>query len=307
MAISNAQVLLPPRVLARVKDMPLIAKTVAEGFLLGVQPSILKGSGVEFSQYRGYEPGDPLSRIDWKLFGRSDRYYIRQAEQESETVVWLVVDASGSMGVGAQEHWNKLDYAKHLAATLAYIGHKQGDRVGLLILSSRGLICLPPATGQAQWQRLMVALTGLKSGQVFPSSQLVNHYSAQLQQPSLVFVISDFYQQSDEIQQFISQVSYQRNEVVALQLQSEDELDFNLVKSANAAMVRLKDLETGDEQLVSAKQIENDYFANLLAYQQHLVEQLTAVGVNHTNINISEPMDQVLANYLQARQSLILR
>ncbi|MEP1870824.1 MAG: DUF58 domain-containing protein, partial [Paraglaciecola sp.] len=115
---------LDPLVLARVKDMPLVAKTVAQGFLHGLHNSVQRGTGIEFSQYRAYEPGDALSNIDWKLFARSDRYFVREAERESNINIWLVLDASASMlqqASHSNEGWNKFDYARHLLATIAYI------------------------------------------------------------------------------------------------------------------------------------------------------------------------------------------
>ncbi|MFT5164114.1 MAG: hypothetical protein ACI9FJ_002715, partial [Alteromonadaceae bacterium] len=170
--------LIDPKTLARVKDMPLIAKTVADGFLQGLQTSQQKGVGIEFSQYRSYEPGDELNHIDWKLFARSDRYYVREAQRTSEITLWLLVDTSASMLQGSEPtgvngaSWDKLSYAKHLAATLAYIGQRQGDSVGLLGLSSgkelslssgkelslssgKELSFLPPAGGERHWQRVM--------------------------------------------------------------------------------------------------------------------------------------------------------
>ncbi len=138
------QPLIDPLVLASIKDMPLVAKTVAEGLLHGLHDSVQRGSGLEFSQYRAYEPGDALGNIDWKLFARSDRYFVREAERESNINIWLVLDASASMLQRSSESrsdshsksksnkgWHKLDYAKHLLATIAYIAHKQSDTVGL--------------------------------------------------------------------------------------------------------------------------------------------------------------------------------
>jgi len=141
-----------PKTLARVKDMPLVARSVAEGFLSGIQPSQQRGVGIEFAQYRAYEPGDEPKRIDWKLFARSDRYFVREADRESEIATWIVVDCSRSMAQRSERGaWDKFDYARHLAATLAYLAQRQGDLPGLLMLNTHEQLVVPPAAGERQW------------------------------------------------------------------------------------------------------------------------------------------------------------
>lgn len=301
MGVAAMEQYLSPATLARVNDLPLIAKTVADGFLHGMQNSLLRGTGIEFSQYRAYEPGDSLSRIDWKLFGRSDRYFIRQAEQESETTIWIVLDCSASMDVSEQNSsWSKLEYAKHLAATFGYIAQQQGDNLGFLALSTQGITCLPPGSGIKQWQRMIGELSTLNSGEVFPDSKLFNYYASALQQPNLVFVISDFYQQNQEINDFLKQIHISNNEVVAIQLQTEQELSFDY-----KGVTRFKDLETGEELLLDAKTAKEQYFDNFIKEQQQLKSDLNTLGVALYSFNINEPMDAILAEYLNARFQIL--
>lgn len=293
---------LDPQLLAKIKDMPLIAKTVAEGFLQGIQPSVLKGSGIEFSQYRSYEPGDAPSLIDWKLFGRTDRYYIREAEQESDTVIWLVIDASQSMmmnGANTQDGqgWNKLEYAKHLAASLAYIGQKQGDSIGLLALGSDELHCIPPGVGWQHWQKLLLQLSRIKAGECFPRSDLIGHYCQQLQRPNLVLMLSDFWQQQQEVIDFITQVSYQRNEVAAIQLQCMAELQFDY-----QGLTQFNDLETGERLLLDAAKVQSQYLSALDDYQDSLELQLKALSVQLNRFTIEQPLDSILTTFLNLRR-----
>ena len=291
-----------PRTLARVKDMPLIAKTVADGFLHGLQQSHQRGVGVEFSQYRQYEPGDPLSRIDWKLFARSDRYFVREAERESEITMWFVIDSSASMQQATEadpEAWSKFEYARHLVATLAYIGQKQGDNIGLLALAGDRQILLPPGSGERHWHRLLKLLTGLESGDVFPDSAVVKSAISRLQKNSLVFIISDFYQISNEIDEFVNQVAAGHNEVVAMQLQCEDELTFPY-KGA----IRFQDLETGEQVLVSASSARESWQEALKKHQQQLLRFMRERQVTLRTININQPMDQALHDFLSSRQKV---
>ena len=289
-----------PRTLARVKDLPLIAKTVADGFLHGLQQSHQRGIGIEFSQYRSYEPGDPLSRIDWKLFARSDRYFVREAERESEIAMWFVLDTSASMNVASENRsgaWTKFEYARHLLATLSYIGQQQGDHVGMLALSGDQQHLLPPASGERHWHRLLKQLTTIGHGDKFPQATQIKSAIQRLQKTGLIFVISDFYQISDELNEFMKQVSAGRTEVVAMQLQTTDEIEFPY-KGA----IRFEDLETGEQALVSAGAARETWQRSLASHQQELESFLQRHQVSLNRINIDKPMDQALYDFLVCRQ-----
>lgn len=292
-----------PRTLARIKDLPLIAKTVADGFLHGLQQSHQRGVGIEFSQYRSYEPGDPLNRIDWKLFARSDRYFVREAERESEITMWFVLDASASMQLGSESKtasWSKFDYARHLVATLSYIGQRQGDNVGLLALSGQQHDMVPPGSGERHWHRLLKQLTRIKSGDSFPQATQIKSAIERLQRPGIVFIISDLYQLSNEIHEFMTQISTGNTEVVAMQLQCGDELQFPY-KGA----IRFEDLETNEQVLVSAASARKTWFEALTAHQQKLETDLRERRITLNRINIDEPMDQALFDFLTSRQKAL--
>lgn len=291
-----------PRTLARVRDLPLVARTVADGFLHGIQQSRQRGVGIEFSQYRAYEPGDDPGRIDWRLFARSDRYFVREAERESEIAIWLVVDASRSMAQKSEDRddrgaWSKFDYARHLLATLAWIAHRQGDAVGLLSLSSRKSDLLPPFTGERQWHRILRRLHELETGECFPVPEQVRSQMARLQMPGMVIVISDFYQANDEILSFVRRASTTGNEVLALQLQCEDEREFPW-----RGPVRFEDLESGETVLVSGSQARERYLEALEYYQSSLRKALAQIDTQLHTINIDQPMDEALYAFLERRR-----
>lgn len=293
-----------PRTLARIKDMPLIAKTVAEGFLHGSQQSQQRGIGIEFSQYRSYEPGDELNRIDWKLFARSDRYFVHEAERESETNIWFVLDASASMLVKSdfttEQHntaqWSKFDYARHLIATLAYLALKQGDSVGLISLSSAQLQFLPANSGDQQWHALLQQLSGIKAGEKFPTKKLINSYINEVQKPGLVFFISDFFEANNEISDILRHIGQGQSEVVALHMQSQDELIFPY-KGA----IRFEDLETHEQILISAANAKDEYLQAMQMHLDKIKKQLSQWAINHNVVNINSPLDVVLHNYLSLR------
>ena len=300
-----------PKTLARVKDLPLVAKTVAEGFLHGLQTSMQRGVGIEFSQYRPYENGDELSRVDWKLFARSDRYFVREAERESEIDIWILLDASRSMMQKSESNlsfssnsnsesfngWSKLDYAKHLVASIGYIAQKQGDSFGYLGMSSDSLNFLPSASSERHWRKLLLTLAQTKCGNYFPKPDLLKNYLNQFQKPSIIFVISDFNQKQSEISQFIGNLNSNMSEVVAVQLTCDDEINFNY-KGA----VRFKDLESGEEILLSANATKSAYLENYQTYQKQLDEELAQKNIVCNRFNIDQPLDQILYEYMRQRQ-----
>ena len=287
-----------PRTLARVRDLPLVARTVANGFLHGIQPSHQRGVGIEFSQYRAYEPGDDPSRIDWKLYARSDRYFVREAERESEIAIWFVLDTSRSMlQASEQGPWNKFDHARHLVATLAYLAQGQGDAIGFLALSQGPPHLLPPVTGQRQWHRIVKALHGLQPEGGFPDAADLQVHLARLQVPGLVLVISDLHQANEEIETFLRQVSTRHNEVAALQLRCADELRFPF-----DGPTRFEDLETGETVLVNARQAREGYRQAASDYQERLHRRLGALGVSLDEIDIDQPLDEAMHAFLGRRQ-----
>ncbi|WP_196138921.1 DUF58 domain-containing protein [Aliikangiella sp. G2MR2-5] len=288
-----------PRILARIKDLPLIAKCVAEGFLFGLQESRQRGVGVEFSQYRPYETGDELSRIDWKLFARSDRYFVHEAERESEIDVWFLLDSSASMAQKSesQESIDKLTYSKYLLASLAYLSIQQGDSVGFMNFSKQNFEIVPPGNGIKQFQRLLIHLSSLEAKNYFPDIQELIPYLHYFQRPSLIFLISDFSQHHNEISQFLGKINTSLSEVVAIHLNSPEDADFTY-----RGAVRFKDLETREEVLVNANEAAKYYSMAREEYIKELKTELMSKNIGYANFNTGQPLDYVLMEYLKQRK-----
>jgi uncharacterized protein (DUF58 family) len=287
-----------PRTLARVRDLPLVARTVADGFLHGMQQSHQRGVGIEFSQYRTYEPGDDPARIDWKLYARSDRHFVREADRESEIAIWFVLDTSRSMLQSSEDGpWNKFDHARTLVATLAYLAQGQGDAIGFLALSREQRLLLPPGTGQRQWHRMVKTLHGLQPEGGFPDPADLRVHLNRLQVPGLVLVISDLHQAGEEIEAFLRQVSTRHNDVAALQLRCGDELRFPF-----DGPTRFEDLETGETVLVNARRAREGYREAAEQYQARLHRRLGEFGVSLDEIDIDRPLDEAMHAFLARRQ-----
>ncbi len=290
-----------PKTLARVKDMPLVAKTIADGFLHGHHESVQRGVGIEFSQYRPYEDGDDLSRIDWKLFARSDRYYVREAERESEVAIWFVLDASASMGIGStnensKENWSKLNYAAHLIATLSYLAYRQGDNIGFMAISSDKQNTIPLGSGERHWSAILREMSRVKSGSTFPSQAVIKNTITNLQQSGVVFMVSDFFEHQGELLDFTKRISAGKAKVSAIQVISEDEISFPY-----SGAIRFEDAETKEEVLVSAGSAKDVYFKAREGHQKQLRRSLSKQSVDLSTINIDDPMDQAIFDFVKNR------
>ncbi len=298
--------LIDPQVLARVKDLPLIAKTVAEGFLFGLQSSMQRGVGIEFSQYRAYETGDELSRIDWKLFARSDRYFVREAERESEIDIWFLLDCSASMAQASrsndatQSRLDKLNFAKILIASIAYLAQKQGDSIGLMSMDSSETKCFTCANGLKQWQKILLALDKIEPAGGFPRFDDIKKQFDKINRPSIIFVLSDFAQKTDEIIELLGKLNTTSSEVVALSLFCEDEEKFDY-----RGPIQFKDLETQETVLVNPSSAKQRYFHARANYINRVESALNEKNIKLHQFNIDQPLDLALYEYLKTRQRMV--
>ena len=294
------------KTLLRVKDLPLAIKALAQGFLHGNHASMQRGVGIEFSQFRAYEPGDELSKIDWKLFARSDKYFVREAERESNINVWLVVDCSESMLQQSAQgenkastigQWNKITYAQYLAASIAYLAQKQGDSVGLLTLGAAEQKQIPALSGERHWQKILHTLTQLKVSGVIPNAQAILTHLEAVRKNGLVIVISDFHQVNTELLEITSKLSNKQTDVVAFHLDSDDEINFPY-----QGLVNFQDLETHQYRQVSAKEVRAGYLKNKQRLNDVLKLKLAQQNIQYFHANIDQALDQTLVDFLGIRQ-----
>lgn len=294
------------KTLLRVKDLPLAIKALAQGFLHGNHASMQRGVGIEFSQFRAYEPGDELSKIDWKLFARSDKYFVREAERESNINVWLVVDCSESMLQQSAQgenkastigQWNKITYAQYLAASIAYLAQKQGDSVGLLTLGAAEQKQIPALSGERHWQKILHTLTQLKVSGVIPNAQAILTHLEAVHKNGLVIVISDFHQVNTELLEITSKLSNKQTDVVAFHLDSDDEINFPY-----QGLVNFQDLETHQYRQVSAKEVRAGYLKNKQRLNDVLKLKLAQQNIQYFHANIDQALDQTLVDFLGIRQ-----
>jgi uncharacterized protein (DUF58 family) len=285
---------LDPKVLMTIKDLPLLAKTVIDGFMNGFNKSKVKGPGLEFSQYRSYQPGDDLRWLDWRMFARSDRYYIRESEIETSISVRFLVDASASMNHD-DNGIKKIDYARFLVASLAWLSNLQGDSVGLYVFRDGGLFSLASKPDPQHLQRLLYHLLEVKPAGTFTQPVHYKELFAGDGRKELLVFVTDMYQAGDEISRLLDSLSALKHEVVVFHLMGKNELDFDFKGYST-----LEDLETGQTVEVSAEQAAQ-YKEKLSTHLENIRMQLLGKHIYYRMISTTQPLDEALRDFLVQR------
>lgn len=290
--------LLDPKILLSIKNLSLAAKTTVDGFMAGINKSKVKGAGLEFSQYRSYQPGDDLRQLDWKMYARSDRYYIRESEIETSISVRFLLDASASM---AHEDGGvaKMDYARYLAASLAYLAHQQNDSVGLYALGNGTVYVLPAKKDHQHMSRLYYQLETITPGGTFTEPVQYKEIFTAGNRKELLIFITDLYQRHGEIVQMLDALSLMKHEIIVFHLMGENELALDY-----GAYTSLQDLETGETVPVNAAHAGVAYRERMDAHLASLRAQMLDRGIFYRMIPMRQPVDQALRDFLNQRTKL---
>ncbi|WP_210462297.1 DUF58 domain-containing protein [Rufibacter roseolus] len=284
--------LLNPQTFAAIKDLRLIAKTVVDGFMLGHNQSIRRGAGIEFSQYRSYQPGDDLRQLDWKMFARSDRYYIRESEVDSSVAVRFVVDASGSMG-HQDGTLTKLDYARYLVASLAYLAVQQGDAVGLFVLQEEQLVQLAPQQSSQHLQRFFHQLEQVKPNGAFPPPDRLAPVFAKKRQKEITVLVTDMYEQTSEISETLRKIGALEKDTLLFHLMGKNEMEFTY-----QGQLAFQDLETGQTVQVSTEGQRTEYLQRLQEWLRSLETDTRKKQIHYERFHLHEPLDKALRAFL---------
>ena len=295
----NARIkeLLKPEILNTVSGLELIARVIVEGFMSGSNKSQSVGAGQEFSQYKNYQAGDDLRQLDWKMFARSERYYVKQADIETNITVKFMLDASHSMSY-AEDNISKLQYAKVMTAALAYLARKQSDTFGLYAVNDKNVKVVQPRFEQQQFIRFLNELVHLKSEGTWKKGgveQLFDHHGKEM----IVF-ITDLYDESEDLQNFISRLKTPRNEVIVFHLMGRHETDFDFNGSFT-----FEDLESGARTKVDTLVQQKDYSRRIKEWLQSSRGWMLEKQINYHLVFLDEPVETVLRNFLTVRKSLI--
>ena len=298
MAQQDYHDLLKPEVINTVSGLSLISRIVVEGFTSGLNRSVSVGPGMEFSQYRGYEPGDDLRLLDWKMLARSGRYYIKQSEIESQVTIKFIIDSSASM-LHKEADLSKMDFVRVLVATLAYMAHKQGDAVGLFALNETDVLHIYPKADKKHYNRLLLELINLSNTGKWPETHISNKRIPNRGGKELIFFLTDMYESNTEISNFIKGLKSSRNEVVVLQIMGAAEMDFNY-----ASNITFEDWETGARVKVDTENAKTEYVATLENRLKKIKEELLSNGIDHHVFRMDAHLGEALQLFLKQRKRL---
>jgi uncharacterized protein (DUF58 family) len=288
-----------PKLLASTSNLQLVAKTVVEGFLAGLHRSPYHGFSLDFAEYREYSPGDDTRRVDWKVYGRSDRFYVKKYEGDTNTQVHLLIDTSRSMSFSSHQV-SKIDYARCLTATLAYLSLRQSDAVGLATFDSEIREFIPPRARFGQLQLILHQLERLESQSPTNITKALEEFSGLVKRRSLVVLISDFYQEPMELAKAFRYFHHRGNDVLAFHILDPMELEMPI--NGNST---LEDLETGEQLPYSFEHSRSGYLSALRTHLDRLREECRDIQIDHVLMNSSLPLDKALLKYLSVRSRRI--
>ena len=290
---------LEPSDLQRISNLQVLARQVVEGFTTGMHRSPHKGFSVEFRQHRPYVQGDEIRRLDWKIFGRTDRFYIREFDEETNLRATVVLDASGSMGYRGQKGILKFDYARKLAASLAYLLMSQQDAVGLITFDSKVRDIIPCRTKITHLHLMLETMVKTEPGKDTSLAPVLESLAQRLKRRGLVILISDFFDDPAALLRSIGVLRKKGHEIIALQLWDRDEIDFPFGNWA-----RFENLENDDDfLLLDPATIRQRY----IEVQQNFAAQLKDGFRKHQVDYLSLPTDESHSAALRSYLSLRMR
>ena len=285
-----------PRVLAKIDNLELLARTVVEGFINGLHRSPNLGASMDFAEHRAYMPGDDLRRIDWRLFGRSDRYFVKEFEADTNTDLLLLLDVSASMGFGTAGI-PKLQYAKYLASCLAYFSSRQRDRVGLVTFVNGIVDYVPPAAKHLSIVLQTIArATASGEGSVDTALRQIAEHARRRQ---IVVIISDLYDEPERVVRAVARLRNRGNDLIVLQVLDPAELDLPFDDAAN-----FEDMETGEAIPVVPTLLREQYHTLMQEHTATLARMMREERIDYALFNTAQPLDHALFAYLADRQRL---
>jgi uncharacterized protein (DUF58 family) len=295
---------LDPRTLAKIQALDIRARLIVEGFITGMHRSPYKGFSVEFAQHRQYVQGDDIRYIDWKVFGRTDRHYIKQYEEETNLQVMLLVDASESMAYAGRQTegwrkdggWRKFDHAVSIAASLAYVALHQQDSAGLAVFDQKIRQFIKPSNNPRQWRVMVDELTAATKNQKTRTGAILDEMAEQLNHRSLIVLISDLFDDPKNIIKGIQHLRYRRHDLIVLQILDHDEIHFPF---ENTTM--FKGLEESGELIVEPQALRAAYLEEFRKHTEILRNECHKLHVDFVQVDTSLPLDVTLPGFLATR------
>jgi uncharacterized protein (DUF58 family) len=286
---------LDPKVLARLSGIPLFARQPMQGTVSGRHQSPHRGSSVEFAEYREYVPGDDLRRMDWRAYGRSDRYYVKEFEADTNLRCCLVLDTSGSMDFGSRG-MSKIEYARRIAGALGYLALLQGDAVGLTCIAGGVVRNIPPRRNPAHLSAVFDVLEAARPRGPTQLPSALHELAETLRQRALVVIVSDLFVEPEEVRRAFEHLRFRKHDVAVFHLLDPQELDFDFRRP-----MRFVDLEGGTSIFAEPNAIAERYLAAVRQYLERLKQIVLESAIDYHRVNLSDDYEQVLARFLTQR------
>jgi uncharacterized protein (DUF58 family) len=287
---------LDPAVVARLGTLELKARTIVEGFLSGLHRSPFKGFSVEFAEYRQYIHGDDLSTIDWKVYARSDRFYVKKFEEETNLDCHLMIDVSGSMAYGGHHGMSKFEYGACLAAALAYLMNRQRDAVGLTAFDENIVSMLPSSSRTGHLRATLLTLDRLTPGRTTNVSKPLHQLADSLSKRGMVVLISDLLDDPEEVIRGLKHFQFRGTDVIVFHILDPDEIEFPFER-----VTRFEDLETSEEVSAVPGAVRSHYVKEMASLIERYRRELGAAGIDYQLLQTSNPLELALMAYLSTR------
>ncbi len=286
---------LAPEVLARITSLELLARTVVEGFISGMHRSPFTGFSTEFAEYRQYMPGDDLRYLDWKLLGRTDRYYIKKYRADTNSQCHILIDASASMRYTTGEI-TKLQYAQFLGSSLAYLANKQQDAVGLIAFDQEVRTHIPAHSRTGHMRTIFGRMEQIEAGNETRLSEMLHQAAERITRRGIIIVISDFYDEPEAITEALQHLRFKGNDVIVFQVMDKNELDFDFIEP-----VLLEDAETVEQIHVLPDVLGDGYRDTIRKHLEAVREGCTSNKIDYELLTTDKPLDHALFSFLAKR------
>jgi uncharacterized protein (DUF58 family) len=286
-----------PVVLARIGNLELVARSVVDGFINGLHRAPYFGASVDFAEHRGYVAGDDIRRVDWRLFARTDRFYVKEYEADSNANFSVLLDVSASMSYGSGGA-TKLDYARMLAACLTYLVHRQRDRVGLVAFDSEIVEHVPPSAKHMDVVlHVLDRVRATRPGSLrAPLHRLAEHFGRR----GILVLISDLYADPEEVVDAVAPLRFRGNDLIVFHVLDRAELEFGFTDASS-----FEDLESGEQLPVVPAALREQYVALVRAHVEALTARFSEARVDYALLDTSAPLDHALFKYLSTREKLM--
>ena len=290
---------LNPSVISKLNSLELRARLVVEGFMVGLHKSPYHGFSVEFSEHRPYMQGDSLKDIDWKVYGKTERFFIKQYEEETNLKSYILLDTSRSMNYASEGNISKLEYASTLVAGLSYLMFHQQDAVGLSLYSEKINKYLPPKASKAYLQEILKSLSETQASDKTNTASSLHSIAEKIKRRGLVIIVSDLFDDIKSVLTALKHFRYKKNEVIVFQILDPQERNFAFGTDAI-----FKDMETEDELTTQPYQIQKAYKEAMSEFVGRIKAECLNSNIEYNLIETAMPFDKALFNYIQKRSKL---